>query len=173
MLYIPKFFHPRELVPPHEYDLHKDKVLHMLDVTALVTLDALRERYGPIVVNNWSTGGNLQYCGWRPMTCPEGAELSQHKFGRAFDCHFKDVAVQDVWGDLIARPNLPAFRHIHRVEVYSKMLTTKDRSGWFHFDMGNHARYGAAIRVIHIGEVVPEQFVRDGDVIKYIEKTKG
>lgn len=38
--------------------------------------------------------------------------------------------------------------------------------------MGNHARYGEAIKVIHLGDVVPEQFVRDGDVIKYIEEKK-
>lgn len=39
-----------------------------------------------VIVNNWHTGGPHQYRGFRPRNCTEGADNSQHRFGRAMDC---------------------------------------------------------------------------------------
>jgi len=63
-----------------------------------------------------------------------GAALSQHVFGRAFDCKFKNVRAAEVRAELRAgrlRGAGEAFEHVTRIEDFPGM-------GWFHFDTGNH-----------------------------------
>ena len=141
-MYQTEFFAIQELVPEQQYSLyqkHPEKLFMLFDVAALRTLDALRRRYGSIVVNNWHAGGAFHNSGWRPWECSEGAALSQHKFGRAFDCKFVQVTAEEVRRDLVAAPEREEFSLIHRIEAFDGM-------SWFHFDTGNHRReYGIAM----------------------------
>lgn len=143
-MFTPKYFRIEELVGPSFYEANKGRGALMFmafDTLALVTLDALRRRYGPVVVNNWHQGGAFSESGLRTLDTGTGAALSQHKFGRAFDCKFRNVAPAEVWADLQATPNLSCFEHVQRIEAGAGMT-------WFHFDTGGHDRYDMAIQVV-------------------------
>lgn len=135
--YVPQRFRIEELVWPEFHAEHSQRgplMFMAFDARALVTLDRLRERYGPLVVNDWKWGGEFKLSGLRPMGSGTGASLSQHVFGRGFDCKFKSVTAQEVRAELLAgrqRGVGEAFEHITRIEDFPGM-------GWFHFDTGNH-----------------------------------
>lgn len=142
--YIPKHFRIEELVPPHmvqQASRAPEQLFILFDVYALQTLEALRHRYGPVTINNWHMGGSRSLSGWRPFDCSTGAPLSQHKFGRAFDCLFRDATPKEVRYDIINRQDDAAFAHINRIEAFEGM-------NWFHFDTGNHMRNTNGIAII-------------------------
>ena len=83
---ITKNFYIYELVPENIYDRFEDGSIRFLDEEAVRMLQFIRDYFGkPFIVNNWIKGGHRQYSGFRPPDCPEGAELSSHKLGKAFD----------------------------------------------------------------------------------------
>ena len=136
MLYIPKYFALHELLPPDIFRAYSDRGWYFFDLHVLFSLDALRERYGTVTVNNWFWGGKYKYSGYRPWNCPVGARTSQHKFGRAMDCKFKNVTADEVREDMrnagcfdpkSSKPFPYAFAHIRRIENFEGM-------SWFHFD---------------------------------------
>lgn len=142
--YIPRFFSLEELIYPELLQEHDGAGLAFwltLDARALITLDRLRARYGPIIVNDWHVGGHYKHSGLRPMDCSEGAALSQHKFGRAFDCKFVRADVRDVIQEIITDPTQGTFEHITRIEDVPGMT-------WLHFDVGNHDKAAAGLEVI-------------------------
>ena len=99
-MYIPRYFKIQELVSRDYFNAHgryknPDKLWLLFDDRLLRTIDALRERFGSCYINTWDFGGNLNYCGYRGPHCGIGAELSQHKFGRAVDLHFKTPEIND------------------------------------------------------------------------------
>jgi len=145
-MYVPEHFEIRELVWPEFFEVNKDygeRLFLALDARALACLDALRRRFGPLTVNDWAWGGLFRLSGLRPMGSGTGARLSQHIFGRAFDCKFRDVTADEVREDLLAwqaagRP--PRSAADTRAEAYSlicRIERVPDMS-WFHFDVGNH-----------------------------------
>ncbi|GFM38301.1 hypothetical protein [Desulfovibrio psychrotolerans] len=143
-MYTPQHFRIEELVGPEFHKANKprgDLMFMAFDQLALVTLDRLRKRYGPVVVNNWHQGGAFHESGLRDMGTGTGAALSQHKFGRAFDCKFRNVAPAEVWAELQASPNLSCFEFIQRIEAGAGMT-------WFHFDTGGHDRFDTAVAVV-------------------------
>ncbi|MBI9113252.1 peptidase M15 [Maridesulfovibrio ferrireducens] len=153
-IYKPNHFRIEELVYPEFYEAHKHRGELMwmaFDQRALITLDWLRETYGPITVNDWLWGGPFKYSGLRPFDCEEGSELSQHKFGRAFDCKFKNVTADEVRADMrrvgcmepkVNRDSLPLrYRYIRRIEEFPGM-------SWFHFDTGNWDDLKYGVRVV-------------------------
>lgn len=145
-MYKPRFFRIEELVWPefHEQRQRRGDALFMaFDARAPLTLDRLRERYGPLVVNDWLWGGEFTLSGLRPFGSGVGAALSQHIFGRAFDCKFRQVEAGEVRAELLAGRRRGAgetFEHVARIEAFPGM-------GWFHFDTGNHdaARDGVLV----------------------------
>ncbi len=149
MIYIPKHFSLYELLPPEVFHIYKERGWNFFDLNVLFTLDALRERYGSITINDWYWGGNFIYSGFRPWDCPIGAAVSQHKFGRAMDAKFKDVTADEVREDMRVagcfdptsqKPFPYAFGKIRRVENFEGM-------SWFHFDTAPFMT-GAGIGVI-------------------------
>ena len=149
-MYVPEHFDIRELVWPGFFEANRNygrRLFLALDARALACLDALRRRYGPVTVNDWHLGGAFRLSGLRPMGSGTGARLSQHIFGRAFDCKFRDVTADEVRADLLAwqaagrprgagadirnRTRAEAFAPICRIEQVPDM-------SWFHFDVGNH-----------------------------------
>lgn len=118
----------KELVSKAKYEQRGEKAWQLLDDRALQTLDMLREKYGSITVNDWSWGGKNQWRGLRTPDSKYYSENSQHTFGRAFDCIFKDVTAQQVRDDIKANPNDPAFRFINSYE---------ENTSWLHFDVRN------------------------------------
>ena len=146
-MYMTEYFRIEELVPPEIHAAWKQapqRLFMLFDLDALRTLDNLRRRYGPIIVNNWHKDGNFRHSGWRPWDCKEGAALSQHKLGRAFDCKFTQASAEEVRQDLARMPFSPAFSAIRRIEAFEGMT-------WFHFDTGNHNRETDGILVVGNG----------------------
>lgn len=140
MSYRPEHFGIRELVPPDVYRDRGETAWQLLDDRALEMLDALRERFGPITVNTWAWGGGYTESGLRRAQTSTGAEFSQHKFGRAFDCKFDDVTPQKVSEYIQANPE--KFPYITTLE--NTDFTQGTYRDWLHFDCRN----GERIRVV-------------------------
>lgn len=131
MAYRCRHFKLWELVDQATYSAMGEKAWLLFDNRALETLDWLRDTYGPVVVNDWKAGGKFQYSGFRPEHCIEGAKHSQHKYGRAFDCKFREISADQVRADLIARPGRAPL--MTAIEVPSP----GHPMSWFHFDTRN------------------------------------
>lgn len=146
-MYKPRFFRIEELVWPEfhaEFQARGDTLFMAFDARALATLDRLRERYGPLVVNDWQWGGEFRLSGLRPLGSGVGAALSQHVFGRAFDCKFQQVRAAEVRAEVLGgrfRGPGEVFEHVARIEDFPGM-------GWFHFDTGNHDAARDGVRVV-------------------------
>ncbi len=111
----------------HKHKKQPWKLWLLFDDRTLKFLDALRERVGPLTVNDWWWGGNFQYRGFREHGCGWGSETSQHYFGRAIDCTSAKYTAQEL-RDLILAGTLYLGHYVKGVE--------KDVS-WLHFDMRN------------------------------------
>jgi hypothetical protein len=158
--YIPQHFSIDELLPPpvllpapfvSAYHSDKNALFRLFDYRVLVTLDRMRERYGSCVINNWhrfteaewkeGAAHMFRFSGWRPVDCCEGAALSEHKLFRAMDCKFSKTTPDEIWDEMLENANAPQFEYMQRIEAFGGM-------SWFHFDIGQHARYGKSIYVI-------------------------
>ncbi len=128
MMYIPKYFKIQEVVSPYVYNTvtNKDQLWWLFDDRLLKTADMLRDKYGPIIINNWAQG--LKYSGFREESSTIGAKMSQHKHGRAFDLHPTKVTAEKMREDLLADPWAEEFQYITCIEI---------NVSWFHMDVRN------------------------------------
>ena len=124
--YRPKHFIIQELVPPEVYSVLGDRSWLVLDPRILVSIDQLREQFGPCTINNWHEGGSLHYRGFRPSDCTVGAHLSQHRFGRAMDCSFNASA-----------PVVRQYIMEHR-DQFPFITRLEDEVSWVHCDVADH-----------------------------------
>lgn len=125
-MYQPRFFKTQELVPPSIYKRMGERSLSLIDDRVLVTLDKLRRMLGPCTVNNWCFGGHYEQSGLRTSECKEFSPTSQHAFGRAMDCKFRDHTAEEVRQFVIR--NKDTFPFITFIE---------SDVNWFHFDVRN------------------------------------
>jgi len=137
--YRPKHFILQELVGPGVFEARGDRAFELLRPEALVTLDALREKFGPLTVNNWHAGGAFKESGLRDFTTATGAKYSMHRYGGAFDCKFQSLVTHEVYDYVLA--NRGEFPLITTVE------NVKFTATWLHFDVRNHDQ-GAGIWVV-------------------------
>jgi hypothetical protein len=133
-----RHFDLRELVTPELWATRNSRVIELLDPRALRVLDDLRDKFGPVTVNNWHTGGLYKESGLRDPFTQTGAMWSQHKFGRAFDCKFKNGTPRQVFDHLIS--HAPDWPEITVLEDVDKTPT------WLHFDV--RAASWEGIRVV-------------------------
>ena len=139
------WFHPAEFFP-RSAAIHfgNNQIWRFIDFRILWTAEALRKRFGVMYLNNWIWGGHNQYRVYRPIM--ELFELnktkenkfslaSQHCFGRAVDCTFKNVSVDEVREDIRKNQHFAEYIYITRVE---------EKVNWLHFDCGswNKDKYG-------------------------------
>jgi hypothetical protein len=128
-MYIPQWFSLDELFSNRILTKYGDKAWQFLDDRLLITLDALRNKYGAIIINDWAVGGSLDGCGFRDPGEITGGEMSQHRFGRAADCHFKNYKADDIRQKILLDPD--RFPYINAIET---------NVSWFHFDVRNCKR---------------------------------
>lgn len=132
-----KYFKLQELVHPSIYLEYGEKCWEFLQVPALLSLDQLREAFGPLIINTWhepklqAAWGLRQFSGLRPFDSKIGAEYSQHKLGGAFDIMPINHTADQMRDYVLA--NRDEFPYITTVEVPS---ATKPMN-WFHFDVRN------------------------------------
>ena len=123
-----KHFAAYELVPKHIYNRFGEFAWTFLDKNALIALDSLRSKFGSMTVNDYHWGGNREWSGLRTPNSPYYSETSQHSFGRAFDCLFKDYTAEEVRQSILKNPELYYAKYINSIE--------SDVS-WLHFSTNN------------------------------------
>ncbi len=128
-MYQPQYFQPYELVPPDIFASRKDKCFELIDERVLITLDTLRNTFGLCTINDWYWGGHFEQSGLRTPDAPEFSPTSQHTFGRAMDCKFKEVSADLVRQQVIEHKALYPYITFLEVDVE-----------WFHFDVRNGVR---------------------------------
>jgi hypothetical protein len=135
-----KFFELYELVDPTTYSQLGQEAWGLFHLEALLALDDFRQFFGvPVLINNWHSGGEFQ---WRGYRTPEeaaklGAPNSQHRFGNAFDCDIQGISAEHARAAIIASKDDPLLRRIMRLEqgvswVHFDLLSVPDRIHLFH-----------------------------------------
>lgn len=137
MIYHCQHFVIQELVHPSIHAQWGDRAWEFLDPRLLQSLDQLREYFGPIIVNDWHTGGTHVDSGLRQFASVIGAAMSQHKFGRAADCKFKNTTPLGASSIITAMPS--RFPLITTLEDVLKTVT------WLHVDVRNNPDAGLRI----------------------------
>jgi hypothetical protein len=135
--YRPKSFELYELVPPEIFHGLGERGWELLDARALLALQAIRDRFGAIVVNNWQAGGSFSESGLRTAASLTGAKYSQHRYGRAFDCKCESATPAEIAAYILAHPE--EFPQLTCLENPKATVT------WLHIDTRNHQREGVWI----------------------------
>ena len=130
-MYKCRHFKIHELVPPQVYQDRGEKAWELIDDRILRTIDELRERYGSITINNYMFGGDREWSGLRTQNSPWFSPYSQHTFGRAVDCLFKDADVDKVRQDILDLPHSEVSCYVTAVEL---------DTSWLHIDCRNTDR---------------------------------
>lgn len=128
-MYNTKYFLLEELVSQEHLKKFTVKQLwRMFDDRILKAIDLLRKDIGPIVINNWKWGGELDDCGLRFESFYSSPSVSQHLYGRAMDLHPKDMSPKDTRNFIIK--NQEEYRpYISRIE--------NNTDTWVHIDICN------------------------------------
>ena len=127
-MYKCKHFAIHELVPKKVYQYRGEKAWELMDDRLLITLDNLREKFGYMTINNY------QWSGLRTSDSPYYSPYSQHSFGRAADCLFKKVSIDEVRSDILNNPDNEEYKFINAVEL---------KVNWLHIDIRNTGRIKA------------------------------
>lgn len=138
MIYRPKHFKIFELVPPDIFQERGEAAWELFDPRLLITLDAIRDELGPVVVNDWMDGGQFKESGFRSAKSTTGAHYSQHRFGRAADCKLQ-VKPADARQYIVS--NFDKFVHLTTME------NTDSTPTWLHVDVRNNP--GPQIRIVN------------------------
>lgn len=132
-MYKCKYFKIQELVSPKVYNKFGDFAWAFFQEDILRDLDAIREVWdSPIIINNWSFGGNLYQCGLRCnidniVRQKSYPYCSAHIMGKAFDLHSNDnFKLFNLCLKLIETKKLSAFKRLENRKI------TQDC--WVHID---------------------------------------
>lgn len=146
--YEPKYFKPQEIFPwsvilAHTYSpqygdtVIDQKIWRLMDWRILWTMDKIRERFGPTIMNDYLWGGKNQYRGFRSIV--ELVEInkdlknkfsltSQHCFGRGADSKNPKYSAEEIREDIKKHPNLEQLQYITAVEADVDWLHVDCRS---------------------------------------------
>ena len=122
-------FHLDEFIHPDYMRKFGQNALWFIDHRIVTIAQELRTDLGvPITINNYETGGQYKSSGLRVQSAKIGAKYSQHKYGRAIDCKFKGISIQEAFDFLM-----------HNQGKYFNLgLTTieniEDTPTWLHLD---------------------------------------
>lgn len=138
-----EWFVIQELVPEHVYEERGDAAWELLDARAVITLDQLRNKFGPMIVNTWHRPDQQEFYGFRDQSGLRTQyhyssiedylrSYSQHKYGRAFDI-------------LFARPSADQVRQyiFDYKREFPFICGVEFRTSWLHFDVRNCDRIKA------------------------------
>ncbi|AUR86027.1 peptidase M15 [Vibrio phage 1.081.O._10N.286.52.C2] len=137
-MYKCKHFKIQEIVTPQMYAAWGDRCWSLFDERLLITLDALRERFGSCTINDWMWGGNFKYSGMRDEHFYSSVQAylnsrSQHKYGRAADCKFSAIVAAEVRAYILENPS--EFPHVKFIETGP--LANGKTMTWVHIDVRN------------------------------------
>lgn len=125
---VSRYFCLDEFVPKDIYEHNSEfQVKLLIDWRLYQIADQLRLRFGPLTINNWYTGGDRQWSGFRTVTSPYFKQFSQHSYGRAMDLVSSKYTGEEMRDEIRKHYNVYKFLGVTRVE--------KDVS-WLHVDLG-------------------------------------
>ena len=130
-----KNFQLHELVDMVTFEAEGEAAWKHLDGNALLALDDLSDFFSllkgihvPVICNNWHSGGQFQFRGYRPPFYP--AHLSPlgsaHRTGKAFDLDVRGYNAEDARRLIIANQDSTLLSKIMRMEA---------DVGWLHIDV--------------------------------------
>ena len=122
-------FHLDEFIHPDYMRKFGQNALWFIDHRIVTIAQELRTDLGvPITINNYETGGQYKSSGLRVQSAKIGAKYSQHKYGRAIDCKFKGITIQEAFDFLMH----------NQVKYFNLVLTTIENiehtPTWLHLD---------------------------------------
>jgi hypothetical protein len=85
MIYKCTYFDIWELVDKETYKIRGEKAWQLFDPNLLKLADFLREKFGPMICNDWMNGGGNQWRGLRTSESSYYSTYSQHSLGNALD----------------------------------------------------------------------------------------
>ena len=122
-----RYFTAKELVDRKTYAKMGENALSLFNPEALIALDDLREYLNkPITVNDWHSGGTMQWRGYRLPSCKEYSKNSQHSVGNAFDCTVQGYTAAQVRTIIRDHKDHELLRRVKRLE---------GSVSWLHFDL--------------------------------------
>lgn len=122
-------FDPYEIVSERIYRIYGQYSWHFIDPQIKNALFKLRKRYDcPMFVNDWYWGGGNDSRGYRDPYDRDGALLSQHKLGKAFDISARDFSAEEIFEDIKNNQELMYSFGIRRMENVEFTPT------WIHID---------------------------------------
>lgn len=107
----------QELVDKETFSQFREDCWQLFPQKALDMLEGVREFFGvPITVNNWHTGGQFQFRGYRPKWYTGGASKSAHRSGMAFDCFVKGYTAEQARKSILLNQDHILLKEIQRLE---------------------------------------------------------
>lgn len=83
---ISKNFYLEEFVPPEIMDQYGANAIQFIHPTIIILSQSLRDRFGPMIANDWCFGGDSKYRGFRPYYVDfNNVKNSAHKMTLAVD----------------------------------------------------------------------------------------
>lgn len=128
-MYKPHYFVVQEYVPPYIFKRYGQTAWEFLDDRLLRMDDALRDKFGPMTINNWHTGGDREWSGLRTPSSPYYSETSQHSYGRASDKIFHATNAEAVRQYILAHP-----------DEFPLLMSLELATSWLHSDTRNCER---------------------------------
>lgn len=99
---VSKDFYLTEFVSKNVYEQFGERSIWFVDPRIISVAQFTRDFFGkPIIINNWYDGGKYNYSGFREPKCTVGADLSQHRFGRAIDIKVSGLTSEEVYTAII------------------------------------------------------------------------
>lgn len=122
-------FKTQEFVPKAIYDKFGENSNWFIDPRIRKLANFVRTFFNkPVTINNWSFGGTFEQRGFRTDDSV-GAEMSQHRYGRAIDINIKDMSPQEVFLTIMANEKLFIENGLTCME------DIKDTPSWNHLDI--------------------------------------
>jgi hypothetical protein len=128
-LYTSGWFKLQDFVPRHIYNQCGNCGWELLDERLLITMDRMRDVYGPMLINDWAYGGEHEWNGLRTPECPFHNGFSQHAFGRAANIRFENFDIAEVKNDILNGSALKEFEYITTIMTGDDYLHVDVRNG--------------------------------------------
>lgn len=131
MTYKCEYFDIRELVSPSVYEAKGDRCWRWFDPVALKGLDKLREKFGPLTINNWHSGGDRKYSGFHMKGEYNRSEFSGHRMWGSFDLIPVRLSPKKMRIDLLGdEPTQNAVRPV--IIGFEEITELEYNINWFH-----------------------------------------
>jgi hypothetical protein len=125
---ISKNFILQELVPQKTFEEQKDSAVFLIDPRLINAIQFVRDYFDvSATINNWHTGGEFQFSGYRYKGCGVGKEKGDHYNGTAADLKLEGKDSLVVQKEIIANKKLFKSVGITGIE--------KDTKGWTHISV--------------------------------------